>query len=336
MKPLLDSWLAAVFAAAIVLPAWSQNPAREASATNTDEGADTATHREIEPLPVSFQSLTALRMDRDGNLLAADAEAQDIKIISPAGKLMGVLKPGFGPEAMDVAADGSIFCGGQGRLAHLDKSGRVLLTAKVPSDIESPVSETSRRRAEGRAPQLSGMAVTDRALFVAFGSGWSMGSKSKLFRFDLNLANPKRLAEDLRGCCQRCDLAARNGVLYLAENAVHRVVCYDFDGKMLNRWGERGRTGLEGFGSCCNPMNLAFDARGVLYTAESGLGRVKRHTTDGKYLGLVGYVGVERFQSAGRLAASCSNIAIAVSANGDRVYVLDIKSNLIRVLQKKA
>ena len=82
-------------------------------------------------------------------------------------------------------------------------------------------------------------------------------------------------------------------------------------------------------------MNLCFDSQGVIYTAESGLGRVKRYSTDGKFLGLLGYTGVERFTRAGSLAASCSNIAIAVTSDGKRVYVMDYKANLIRVLQKK-
>ena len=104
---------------------------------------------------------------------------------------------------------------------------------------------------------------------------------------------------------------------------------------MLGKWGERSRTDVKGFGACCNPMNLAFDAAGTLYTAESGLARVKRYSVDGEYLGLVGYVGTERFTRAGGLAASCSNIAIAVTPSGSRVYVMDYKNNLIRVLKKK-
>jgi sugar lactone lactonase YvrE len=81
-------------------------------------------------------------------------------------------------------------------------------------------------------------------------------------------------------------------------------------------------------------MNLSFDSNGVLYTAESGMARVKRYTPEGEFLGLVGYIGVERFRRAGRQASSCSNIAIAVTPEGNRVYVMDYTNNVIRVLQK--
>jgi len=183
--------------------------------------------------------------------------------------------------------------------------------------------------------RVSGIAASDTDVFVAFGTGWSTGSKSKLFRLDRELENPKLLAEGLRGCCQRCDIATRNGTLYLAENAVHRVVQYDREGKVLGKWGQRSRTSLEGFGACCNPMNLCFGADGTLYTSESGVGRVKRYTADGKFIGLVGYVGTTRFSRASGLAASCSNIAIAVTPDGSRVYVMDYKARKIRVLEKK-
>jgi hypothetical protein len=48
-------------------------------------------------------------------------------------------------------------------------------------------------------------------------------------------------------------------------------------------------------------MNLCAGSDGVLYTSESGWGRVKRYATDGRMLDLVGYIGVERFtRAAGR------------------------------------
>jgi DNA-binding beta-propeller fold protein YncE len=307
--------------------------ARAADGRPADEGAEAATHREVAPLDVKFQTLAAMRLHTSGNLLAADSGAEAILVIDPKGKVIDTLKPGFGPEALDVAADGVLYCGGQGRLAKLDIRGKLLKTVRLP-EPEKPAANAPPRRGT-RPDRVSGIAVTDKDLFVAYGAGWSLRSRSRLFRFDRDLENLRQIAEDLRGCCQRCDIVARNGVVYVAENAAHRVVAFDRDGKILNTWGERGRKGLEGFGACCNPMNLCFDAAGVLYTAESGLGRVKRHATDGKFLDLVGYVDVQCFEAAGGLAASCSNIAIAVTADGARVYVMDYKQNRIRVLEKK-
>ena len=137
----------------------------------------------------------------------------------------------------------------------------------------------------------------------------------------------------MRGCCQRLDIVSKDGNLFVAENARHRVVEFNRDGEQIGKWGERGREGLEGFGSCCNPMNLFFNSKGDLYTAESGLGRIKKYSDDGKLKSLVGYVGVERFARAGRVAASCSNITIATNKDESLVYVLDYSNSLIRVLK---
>jgi sugar lactone lactonase YvrE len=128
---------------------------------------------------------------------------------------------------------------------------------------------------------------------------------------------------------------ARGGVLYLAENSAHRVVLYDREGNVLTKWGERGRNDLETFGACCNPMNICFDRSGLMYTAESGLGRIKRYTVDGEFVDLVGYVGTDRFWHGSGLAASCSNMTIAATPDGERVYVMDHRKKRIRVLRKK-
>ena len=326
---------ACLIAVAVLALPWSSALGQEKDQREpfVDIDAESASHEEIEPLAIEFQRLSALALSPDGVLLAGDWEAEQIKRIDPAGKLLDTIELEFGPESIDVAPDGTIYCGGQGRLARLDKTGKLLKTVDVPENAATPPSEM--RRAWSQPQRISGIAVSGNDLFVAFGSGWSLGSKSKLFRFNRELEDPQLLAEGLRGCCQRCDCAARDGVLYLAENSAHRVVRYDRQGEVLGKWGARSRTEIEGFGACCNPMNLAFDSRGVLYTAESGLGRVKRYAPDGKFLGLVGYAGTERFERAGHLAASCSNIAIAVTPDGKRVYVMDYKENLVRVLQEK-
>jgi len=329
MKNLLAILTVVVLTAITCSNAWAQ----ESDDSMEDLASEIASHEEVDPISVEFKRLSALRMHTDGNLLACDRDANVIRVIDPAGKLVASIELDFGPEAIDVADDGTIYCGGGGQLAKMNADGKVLLTAKIPDPPQTP--EQQPRRYASEPHRVSGIAAGTEALFVAFGEGGHQSSKSKLFRFDLELNNPKQIAEDLRGCCQRCDVSTRDGIFFVAENTAHRVVRFDSDGKMLDNWGQQSRTDLEGFGSCCNPMNLCFGSDGVLYTSESGVARVKRYTAEGKFLGLVGYVGTERFRDASSLAASCSNIAIAVTAAGDRIYVMDYTNSRIRVLQKK-
>jgi DNA-binding beta-propeller fold protein YncE len=299
-----------------------------------------ATHEEGEPLPVEFKKLTAMRFHKDGWLLTCDSELKQIIAIEAEGQVTETFELPFGPESIDVAANGTIYCGGQGKLAKLDAEGRVLKLADVPSDAGEPVSKTARKRAAASKVavklRVSGIAVTERDVYIAFGTGWSTVSLSRLFRLDRELENPQMLAGKLRGCCQRCDLVALGDDVLVAENSAFRVVRYDRDGKVLNKWGEKSRTGLEGFGACCNPMNVCFDAAGRLYTAESGLGRIKTYSIDGELIDLVGYVDTQRFRRGSAMASSCSNMALAASPDGERVYVMDYQNNKIRVLQRKA
>ena len=279
----------------------------------------TPTHKEIESIGSGFENLSTFCMDADGNLLACDAKANEIRKLTPAGKTLATWNLEFAPWAIHACPDTTIYSAGPGIVAKLDKTGKVLRTAT------SDGSNFSKGKP-------SGITATEKDVFVCVGSGWSLRSRSSIVRFDRNLGQPETIAKDLRGCCQRLDIAAKDDMLYVAENTLYRVLRCDRQGKILSKWGNRDRKNIEGFGSCCNPMNICFGPEGELYTAESGLGRIKRYTPDGKFLGLVGYIGVERFKRAGRLAASCSNITVAVNNDGSRIYILDFKKNIIRVL----
>jgi sugar lactone lactonase YvrE len=246
--------------------------------------------------------------------------------------LVNTIDPGLPPEVLDLAADGSIYCGGDGRVTKLSAGGRVLKTVEIPDEIED---DSAPSRGGRRPPGLSGLVVADDAIYVTFGSGWSVSSKAQLFRFDLDLENPVLVADGFRGCCQHCDLAFRDGVLYVAENAAFRIVSFDGLGELIGKWGSKSRGDLKLFGGCCNPMNINFGPDNVLYTAESGMGRVKRYTPQGEFLGLVGYLDTARFSRGSGFAAACCHIPIAVTPDGNRVYVADVKENIIRVLRRK-
>ena len=280
-----------------------------------------ATHEEVETIQIKFENLTTFCMDREGNLLACDSKANEIRKISPAGKPLAKWKFNFAPNAIHASPDGTIFIAGPGKVAKLDKTGKVLKIAETDGSI-FPVGKPS------------GITATKRDVFLCVGTSGSLRSRSSIVRFDRELNEPNIIAEDLRGCCQRLDIVTKDGALYVAENARYRVLKCDREGKILSKWGSRDRKNIEGFGSCCNPMNLCFGPKGELYTAESGLGRIKRYTPDGKFLGLVGYVDVDRFNRATRQARLCSNIAIALNKDASRIYVLDFKNNFIRVMEK--
>ncbi len=135
------------------------------------------------------------------------------------------------------------------------------------------------------------------------------------------------ITKGLSGCCGQMDVqACKNGV-YVAENSRHRVYHVSSTGQELGEWGEGAREGLEGFGSCCNPMNVAFGPEQSVYTAESGTGRIKRYSPEGELIELVGKVDV---------VPGCKKVSIAVDKSGDRVYMMDITRHHIVLMQRLA
>lgn len=169
--------------------------------------------------------------------------------------------------------------------------------------------------------KTSSISATKDEVFLATPTpvGYGFG----IWRMDNKFENASQIVTGLSGCCGQMDVKANDSGVFVAENSQHRVCRFDRTGKKLGTWGTSARTGLDGFGSCCNPMNIAFGPGNAVYTAEDDTGRIKRYSVDGKLLGLVGLV---------ELKPGCKNVSIAVSHDGSRVYMLDITRNhLVRM-----
>ena len=69
--------------------------------------------------------------------------------------------------------------------------------------------------------------------------------------------------------------------------------------------------------------HIRFDSEGYVYTSEASVGSIKRYTPDGKFLGMVG---------SAKIIPGCKHVAIDVSEDGERVFVLDITRSQIVVL----
>ena len=223
------------------------------------------------------------------------------------------------PKMIHACNDGTVYVAGHGKMASYDKNGKRLAMA----DID---------KLSGDKSLAAGMFVSDKHVFLAVGTGNSMRATEDIYRFNRDLTDAKKIIEQQYGCCSHIDMQVMNGELLIAENSRHRVNRFDLDGKSLGRWGKRDRTGIEGFAACCNPVNIDIGPGNILYTAESGIGRIKKYTPEGEFLGVVGYVDTTEFDRGSRLAAQTCYIPIEVNKDASRVYVMDVRANLIRVL----
>jgi hypothetical protein len=192
---------------------------------------------------------------------------------------------------------------------------------------QNPAHELSDAEIEGRITssmqykmKVSSISANDQNVFLA--AHGAVGYGFDVWKMSPDFENAQPIISNLSGCCGQMDVKVNADGLYVAENSRHRVCHYDSSGKLIDAWGEASRSGIEGFGSCCNPMNVAFGPGGVIYTAEDDTGRIKRYSPKGELLGLVGAVDVP---------PGCKNVSIAASNDGGRFYMLDITNS--RILQ---
>ncbi len=248
-----------------------------------------------------------------------------IQILDPSGKRLQTWKmPNVETKNLHATEDGELYVAGSHRLVRLDARGKQLAYIEISDLLEGQFD----------GAHASGITVNDQYVFLALGAGRSLRATEDIVRFNRDLSHPKLVVEKQFGCCAHIDLECRSGELLVAENSRHRVNRFTFDGELLGRWGRRDREGIEGFAACCNPVNIDLGNDGRLYTAESGIGRVKMFNPDGTFLGLLGYVDTTQFDRGSRLASISCYIPIEVSADGNRIYVMDVRKNFIRVLER--
>jgi len=359
--------------------------------------------------------VNAFCLNKNGEILAACGLGPgEIRVLDDQGKLLRSWKMDVKPEAINVASDGSILAGGEGKLFKYSADGKVLIEVDAPhaeslrkntealreeaivylnrsknrgsaATLKLQVSSYERMlkqieekeelteqdeqllkllpnlletrkemlaaaekaekanadEEEDKGPdeeaiaaqvdrmmktkmRIASISTDGKSVFVATRA--LKGYGFAIWKMNPSMAAGEEIVTGLSGCCGQMDVQACENGLYVAENSRKRVVCYDANGEELRKWGKADRTGLDGFTSCCNPMNVCFNKNGDVFTAESNTGRIKRFSADGKFLNFVGDV---------KLVPGCKNVSIAVTPNHDRVYMLDLTRNHIVVMEKK-
>jgi len=187
--------------------------------------------------------------------------------------------------------------------------------------VDDVISEMS-----SRLKIVNALGATDQDVFIA--SGVVKGYGYAIWRTTHDFEGAEQIVTGLSGCCGQMDIGCCNDKVFVAENSRKRVLQYDRDGKKITQWGEGTRDGAagDGFGGCCNPMNVCFGADGEVLTSESE-GYIKKFTKEGSFLGVVGQA---------KVSGGCKNVAIALSPTGDKAYFFDLQGSRIVILDKKA
>jgi hypothetical protein len=244
-------------------------------------------------------------LDRDG------ARSREVALPSPA-------------RSLAVARDGTLYAGLRDHVAVFDAKGQRRETWEVPP---------------GRKACFTGIAVGESDVFVA-----DAGNRI-VYRYDRSGKLLQRIGQrdkdrSIPGFVVPSpffDLELhRDGLLRVANPGRHQVEAYTFDGDLELSWG-RPSMGIEGFCGCCNPINLALLPNGRIVTCEKGLPRVKVYTVEGQLESVV--AGPEAFaenaKACGPDDCSSGGLDAAVDSTG-RVHVLDLVTNNVRVLARKA
>ena len=113
---------------------------------------------------------------------------------------------------------------------------------------------------------------------------------------------------------------ASNGLVYVTENANHRVQILDSDLDYIGAFGKAGHYE----GQFINPRQIACDSAGHVYVADYGNDRIQVFTAGGKFLRIFG----RRGEGRGEIKHPWG---VAVDSSTSRVYVSEINNNCVSV-----
>lgn len=191
--------------------------------------------------------------------------------------------------------------------------------------MDRTASTATGEAAVNRKLGITALAVTSKDLFLCAVS--VEGTGYEVWRMTHEFSEPTKVVSSLGGCCGQCDIQANESHLVLAENTKFKVALLDRDGKRESDFGKGDRKAADGFGSCCNPMNVRCCDNGDIITAESSVGAIKRFNKDGELIGVVGKA---------KIGGGCKHVSVAFDAKRDRYYMMNVDKDHICVMVPNA
>jgi|LSQX01.3.fsa_nt_gb hypothetical protein len=285
----------------------AQDTASEAEAGHVP--AELLTWEMIAEVDPGFEEATAAAFDAQGGLhIAGDAAVR--KFASN------------GQVEWELPIDGAPTC------LTIDSSGTMLVGTKERVERYTGSQRGQPLMPVGQNPWITSIAVGPREIFVA-----DAGNR-QILRFDASGMWLNEIAgmDEQRGIpplaipSPHLDIEMSPAGELVVANPGRRSIQYHAigDGALVRSWG-LSSNGLEGFGGCCNPTDIALLPDGRVVTSEKGLPRVKVHSADGQLLSVV--VPPEEFRP--------NAVGIDLDASGMTVAVLDPDDDVVRLYTER-
>jgi len=254
------------------------------------------------------------------------AAGNAVSVLDRDGARLKDVDLGTAARCVAVAADGTIYAGTRDHVEVFDAKGKRLAAWESP----------------GKRAWFTGLAVGENDLFAA-----DAGNRVVL-RYDksgklagrIGEKNKERNVPGIIMPSPYLDVKlAHDGLLRINNTGRHRVEAYTAGGDLEFAWGKPSAA-IEGFCGCCNPIGLAMLPDGRCVTCEKGLPRVKIYSTEGVFESVV--AGAETFPENAKATfvkgtedCRLGGLDAAVDSQ-QRIYILDLVANDVRVMKHKA
>ncbi|MCZ4695957.1 DUF4369 domain-containing protein [Ancylomarina euxinus] len=233
-----------------------------------------------------------------------------VQIIDPMGKLVSNFKPELKGAPASIAVDqaNQIYV-----LSTLQKKVTKKVRGKsydrmVPMGVECTIlNEKGEQVNQYSLPSLktaTGARISDDILIIAD------YQNKRIAMFDAKTGNAGASIDEMRPCCGILDFSvnAKKEIL-VANLGAFRVQGFDFKGKNIVAFGQRGKS-LDEFHGCCNPVSVNSLSNGAIVTVEKDPTRIKIYSKEG----------AKQIAGIEELVKGCSHIPMIVDAK-DNLYL---------------
>ncbi len=161
----------------------------------------------------------------------------------------------------------------------------------------------------------TGARVSDETLIVGDYKG------KRVVMFDSKTGKEGPSINDMRPCCGILDFSVNDKKeILVADLGAFRVQGFDFTGKKVVAFGQRGKS-LDQFHGCCNPVSVNSLSNGAIVTVEKDPTRIKIYSKEG----------AKQIAGVDELVKGCAHIPMIVDAN-DNLYLASRTKGIVKCI----